>query len=228
MTLKASHISFSFADSLILDNISIEISDNSRAAIYGASGAGKTSLLRIIAGLEKPFTGSLSWKNNSFISEDIFLPAWKRPLAMVFQDLALWPHMTVKEHIQFSLKHMKNKTEIDGHIDKTLAQCHLQGFKSRFPSELSGGQQQRLALARAVASQPEILILDEPFNAIDNNLKSELWDMLLNLQSELGFTLLFVSHDTNDVLHYADSILLVEKTKVTNITKQDIKLREAS
>ena len=206
----------------ILRDIDIEIAAGSRVALLGPSGVGKTTLLRLIAGFDSIDAGEICWQDKTFVNEQVFIPPWQRNVAMVFQDLALWPHMTVTQHIAFALPKVvrKNKQHKARQLETLISQVHLTGLEKRLPSQLSGGQQQRLAIARAIAAQPEILLLDEAFSSLDLVLVNELWALMEQLQNQHGWTLLFVTHDTDQAFRYADKVLQLNAGKLTELNTE--------
>lgn len=174
-------------------------------AIVGESGSGKTTLLRLIAGLERPNGGFIKI-NNKLVSDDSKItPPQKREIGMVFQDYALFPHMTVAENIGFGLKNPDKKD-----IDEFLSLIKMSSYAKAYPSELSGGQEQRVALARALVLKPELLLLDEPFSNLDIGLKSELRKEIKRIVKELKTSLIFITHDLYDAIEIADKIIYLK------------------
>ena len=177
-------------------------------ALYGASGAGKTTLLRMLAGLLKPDQGFLEVNGQVWIDtqQGICLPPQKRKVGLVFQDLALFPHLTVKENLQFAQGKKKDPQQVQALLE-AVELTQLQGRK---PDTLSGGQQQRVALARALASQPDILLLDEPLSALDTAMRAKLQQYLLALHRQFGVTTMLVSHDLPEVYTLAEQVWVME------------------
>ena len=199
-----------------LDNCSIEIEAGDRLVILGPSGCGKTTILRLIAGFIAPDTGRI-YLNGALTSRDgrILIPPEKRNIGMVFQDLALWPHLTVSGNIGFGLKAKRiPKTEREAKIKDILQLVGLEGYAKRKPAELSGGQQQRVALARALVLQPNVLLMDEPLSNLDRELNVRLRDEVVRLQEQLGFTLLYVTHDREEAFHIARTVILMRDGRV--------------
>ncbi len=192
----------------ILDSISMEVRDGERVAVLGASGSGKTTLLRVVAGLaEGVGHGRVMLSGRvAGVQDDIRLKPHERELAMVFQDLALWPHMSVRRHLGFVAKPKTKPAELAGWIDAV----GLKGRERARPAELSGGERQRLALARALASRPRCLLLDEPFTSLDLPLRREMLDLLLALHQKTGFTLLHVTHDPQEAIRVAERVIMLE------------------
>lgn len=181
--------------------------------ISGKSGAGKTSLLRIIAGFMKPESGFIKTGEEVWldIKNKINLPVQKRNIGFVFQDLALFPNMTVKENLQYAAG-KKVDTQF---LDQLLEMVGLTSLADRKPAELSGGQQQRVAITRALARKPKLLLLDEPFAALDNEMRRYLREELLTLHRKFGLTTLLVTHDLADIYYLADKVLVIDKGEVT-------------
>ena len=174
-------------------------------AVVGESGSGKTTLLRLIAGLERPSNGCIKI-NGQLVSNDTQITApQKRQIGMVFQDYALFPHMTVEQNIGFGLKEASNTK-----IDDLLSLIKMNSYSKAYPSELSGGQEQRVALARTLALKPNLLLLDEPFSNLDIGLKSELRKEIQSIVKELNTSLIFITHDLYDAIEIADKIIFLK------------------
>lgn len=199
-----------------LDNVSIKIDAGERIIILGPSGCGKTTILRLIAGFIAPDSGSISIAGEAVSQEGyIIKPPEKRNLGMVFQDLALWPHLNVRGNIEFGLKAKGlPKTEREQRISVILKLVGMAGFEDRKPAELSGGQQQRVALARALVLEPKVLLMDEPLSSLDLELNVRLRKEILRLQEELGFTLLYVTHDRNEAFDMATRVITMNKGQI--------------
>ncbi len=172
-------------------------------ALLGPSGCGKTTMLRMIAGLEKPDKGKIFLDGHLVASEEIFVPANRRRVGMVFQDYALFPHMTVEKNIAYGLVRGSSQKVI---VDQMLELVGLSGMKNRYPRELSGGQQQRVALARALAPQPSILLLDEPFSNLDTALRVQVREEVKRIIKEAGVSTILVTHDQDEAMSMADTI----------------------
>ena len=186
----------SHGDRVVLDNFSFEIRKHERVAIVGPSGSGKTTLLRLIAGLESPDSGSVSIKGRLVAANGHnLLEPEARKVGMVFQDLALWPHMTVVQHIEFALRYSNNTRASTERAREVLQLARLTGLEKAKPAQLSGGEQQRVAVARALATSSEIMLMDEPLSSLDTELKQQLGNEILRLHGEIGFTLVYVTHD---------------------------------
>ncbi|MBP6341089.1 MAG: spermidine/putrescine ABC transporter ATP-binding protein PotA [Moraxella sp.] len=205
--LQIRHLSKSYGDTQILQNINLDIYDGEFLTLLGPSGCGKTTLLRLIGGFELPNAGSLHLEGVDIAG----LPAEKRPINTVFQQYALFPHMNVYDNIAYGLK-LKGvpKTEIDQRVREALAMVQLDHTINRRPQDLSGGQQQRIAIARAVVNRPKMLLLDEPLSALDAKLREQMQSELKRLQRELGITFVFVTHDQQEALSMSDRIAVMK------------------
>ena len=203
-----------YGDVLAVDNLSLEIKDGSFTTLLGPSGCGKTTTLRMIAGLEEPTSGTIKTDHQVFYSsqDGLFLPPGKRNLGLVFQSYALWPHMTVWDNIAFGLKVKKMDP---GSIKKTITHIsellQIEQLLQRYPSELSGGQQQRVALARVLASKPEILLLDEPLSNLDAKLRMDMRAELKRLHHETGATVIYVTHDQLEALTMSTMVAVMNE-----------------
>ncbi|HKB94845.1 MAG TPA: sulfate ABC transporter ATP-binding protein [Gaiellaceae bacterium] len=206
MAIEARNVTKRYGDFLALDDVSIEVPSGSLTAVLGPSGSGKSSLLRVIAGLEVPDAGEV------FISgkEATALSPQKRGVGFVFQHYAPFTHMTVWDNIAFGLTvRRRPKAEIRARVAELLELVQLPGLGPRYPSQLSGGQRQRMALARALAPEPEVLLLDEPFGALDARVRKELRSWLLRLHDETHVTTIFVTHDQEEALELADNVVVM-------------------
>lgn len=205
--LKISQLSKTYGSHKVLDNINLDIYDGEFLTLLGPSGCGKTTLLRLIAGFDSPNQGTISLEGVDMTS----LPAEKRPVNTVFQQYALFPHMTVYDNIAYGLKLKKTpKNEIDKRVREALAMVQLEHTLTRRPHELSGGQQQRIAIARAVVNRPKVLLLDEPLSALDAKMRLQMRSELKRLQRELGITFVFVTHDQEEALSMSDRIAVIK------------------
>lgn len=199
---------YSQAKDFAVHNFNLEIEKGEIVAITGESGCGKTTLLRLIAGLEVPNGGSISIYNQLVADTKTWVKPEKRKVGMVFQDYALFPHLTVQENIAFGLQKDIDKKQ---RIDELLVLVGLENYGKRYPYELSGGQQQRIALARALAPSPAVLLLDEPFSNLDEVLKEQVREELLQIIRQSNMTTLLVTHDTKDALTMADRIAVMKR-----------------
>ncbi len=214
MSIKIRNVSKRFGSYVALNNISVDVPDGELLALLGPSGSGKTTLLRVIAGLELPDTGTVTNEG-----EDItYHAAQDRKVGFVFQHYALFKHMTVAENIGYALKVRKApKAEIRDRVAELLHLIRLEGLQDRYPSRLSGGQRQRVALARALAAQPRVLLFDEPFGALDAQVRQELRLWLRRLHEEIHVTSIFVTHDQQEAFEVADRVVLMNQAKVEQI-----------
>ena len=201
-------------DNLILDAIDLDIYKGERFALIGPSGCGKSTLLRLIAGLEKPKEGIIRIRNEIVSDSNKMTPPEKRNLGLVVQEKALFPHMTVRDNITFGIRKTKKRNDIAFGLLKLFK---IEALKDKFPHEISGGEQQRVALARSMAPEPNLLMLDEPFNALDQDLKAELYLEISRIFSEKKVTLLLVTHDIDEAsILTHKQINLVELRKPSN------------
>lgn len=205
-------LSFKYSNSkkLTIDNFSISINKGEIIAILGESGSGKSTVLRLICGLESPIKGTIKINNQIISNDNTFIMPEKRGVGMVFQDYALFPHMTVAQNIKFGLKNT-NKNEKKRKLKEVLSLVNLEQYEERYPYELSGGQQQRVALARALAPEPKLMLLDEPFSNLDANLRFKIREELKCIIKRTGTTSIFVTHDIEDAKSIADKVVLIEE-----------------
>ena len=195
--IEVDRVSKSFGERVVVNQLSLHIERSERLVLFGPSGCGKTTLLRLLAGLEIPDQGSIQIDGRlvANVGEN-FVPPEKRDLGMVFQDLALWPHMTVRENLTFGLNARGvQKHEAEVRVREILHRVGLEHRIEAKPQQLSGGEQQRVALARALVTRPSILLMDEPLSSLDDERKRAIASDLLSLQSQLAFTLIYVTHD---------------------------------
>jgi sulfate transport system ATP-binding protein len=214
VAIEARNVTKRFGDFLALDDVSIFVESGSLTGLLGPSGSGKSTLLRVIAGLETPDTGGV------FISgkEATAVAPQKRGVGFVFQHYAPFTHMTVWDNIAFGLSiRRRPKEEINARVTELLELVQLNGLGKRYPSQLSGGQRQRMALARALAAEPELLLLDEPFGALDARVRKELREWLLRLHDEMHVTTIFVTHDQEEALEVADNVVVMNAGRVEQV-----------
>ena len=203
-----------FGDFTALDDVSVEIPSGSLTALLGPSGSGKSTLLRVIAGLERPDAGTVEIDGRDATS----LPPQRRGVGFVFQHYAAFKHMTVRENVAFGLKVARRpKAEIRARVDELLELVQLPGLADRYPAQLSGGQRQRMALARSLAVQPSVLLLDEPFGALDARVRKELRAWLRHLHDEVHVTTVFVTHDQEEAMEVADRIVVMNHGRVEQV-----------
>jgi sulfate/thiosulfate transport system ATP-binding protein len=211
MAIEALNVSKRFGDFVALDDVCIRVDDGSLTALLGPSGSGKSTLLRIIAGLEIPDGGSVVIDKQDVTAT----PARSRGVGFVFQHYAAFKHMTVHDNVAFGLTVRKRpKSEIRPRVEELLGLVRLDGLAERYPSQLSGGQQQRMALARALAVQPKVLLLDEPFGALDAQVRGELREWLRRLHEEIHVTTIFVTHDQEEAMEVSEQIVVMNKGKI--------------
>jgi sulfate transport system ATP-binding protein len=226
MAIDVRNVSKSFNGFKALDDVSLSVPDGSLTALLGPSGGGKSTLLRVIAGLEAPDAGEVLFSGEAVTN----LPAQDRGVGFVFQHYAAFKHMTVRDNIAFGLKIRKRPNdEIRDRVDELLALVHLGGWAARYPSQLSGGQRQRMALARALAVQPRVLLLDEPFGALDATVRKELRDWLRKLHDEVHVTTIFVTHDQEEALEVAQQVAVINAGRIEQTgTPDDLYERPAN
>jgi spermidine/putrescine ABC transporter ATP-binding subunit len=196
-----------FGSVVAVEKIDFPIEEGSLVTLLGPSGCGKTTLLRMVAGLEEPTEGDIFIKGKRINDT----PIHKRNLGMIFQNYALFPHKSIFENVAFGLKYRNvSKEEAKDKVSKALEMVRLPGVENRMPSQLSGGQQQRIAMARAIVIEPDVLLMDEPLSALDENLREEMRREVDNLQQMLGVTTIFVTHDQREALSMSDKILVMK------------------
>jgi sulfate transport system ATP-binding protein len=218
MSIEIRDVSKRFGDFVALADVSLTIPTGQLTALLGPSGGGKSTLLRIIAGLETADSGTITIEG----TEATHLPAQKRNVGFVFQHYAAFKHMTVAKNVAFGLEIRKRpKVEVAERVDQLLRLVHLQQFSHRLPSQLSGGQRQRMALARALAVEPTVLLLDEPFGALDAKVRKELRDWLRRLHDEVHVTTVFVTHDQEEALEVSDEIVVINDGRIEQIGTPD-------
>lgn len=214
MSILVRNVSKRFGDFTALDDVSLEVEGGSLTALLGPSGSGKSTLLRIIAGLEIPDTGEILISGEDATD----LKPQKRNVGFVFQHYAAFKHMTVRDNIGFGLSVRKRpKSEIRDRVDELLRLVQLEAFGHRYPAQLSGGQRQRMALARALAPKPEVLLLDEPFGALDARVRAELRDWLRRLHEEVHVTTIFVTHDQAEAMDVASQIAVLNNARIEQV-----------
>ncbi|MGE0046980.1 MAG: sulfate/molybdate ABC transporter ATP-binding protein [Hyphomonadaceae bacterium] len=218
MSLEVSNIAKKFGRFPALDSVSLFAEDGEFLALLGPSGSGKTTLLRVIAGLELPDGGEVKFRGEDILAK----PVRARGIGFVFQHYALFRHMTAAQNIAFGMNAKPRRERPDARavkarVEELLALVQLEGLGGRFPSQLSGGQRQRVALARALAIEPKLLLLDEPFGALDAQVRRELRRWLRALHEQTGLTTIFVTHDQEEALELADRVALLRDGKVEQV-----------
>ena len=214
MGITVVEVTKKFGDFVALDDVSVAIPEGSLTALLGPSGSGKSTLLRVIAGLEEPDGGQVLLGDDDVTHQ----PARARGVGMVFQHYAAFKHMTVWENVAFGLKVRKRpKPEIENRVHELLELVQLEGLAKRYPAQLSGGQRQRMALARALAVDPEVLLLDEPFGALDARVRKELRAWLRRLHDEVHVTTIIVTHDQEEAMEVAGQIVVINHGRVEQV-----------
>ncbi len=209
-TITINHITKSFGPNTVLKDFTETLGDGEFITLLGPSGCGKTTMLRIIAGFEKPTSGEL-WIDDQLVSGGkTFVPPEKRNIGMVFQSYAVWPHMNVFDNVAYPLRIQKqSKEKIREAVGKVLEIVHLSQYTERLPSQLSGGQQQRIALARALVAEPKLLLLDEPLSNLDAKLRESMRFEIKEIQQRTGITVVYVTHDQTEAMAMSDRIFLI-------------------
>mgnify|MGYP000771777757 CR=1 FL=1 len=214
MYVEMKNIYKKYGDFLASDNVSFGVEKGKLVALLGPSGSGKTTLLRMIAGLETPNSGDI-YIDGKRVND---IPASKRGIGFVFQNYALFRYMTIYDNVAFGLELQKMpKKLIKERVTKLLEMTGLSGLEKRYPNQLSGGQRQRVAFARALAPNPELLLLDEPFAAIDAKVRQELRSWLRDMITKVGITSIFVTHDQDEAIEVADEIIVTNKGHIEQI-----------
>jgi sulfate/thiosulfate transport system ATP-binding protein len=214
MAISIRRVTKRFGDFVALDNVSLAIPGGSLTALLGPSGSGKSTLLRVVAGLEVPDSGDvyIAGKDTTRLSPQ------KRGVGFVFQHYAAFKHMTVRNNIGFGLKIRKrSRKEIQARVDELISLVQLEGMADRYPAQLSGGQRQRMALARALAVEPKVLLLDEPFGALDARVRKDLRVWLRGLHDQTHTTTVIVTHDQEEAMEVADRIALMNKGRIEQV-----------
>ena len=218
MSIEIKGVNKKFGDFVALDDVNVSLPTGQLTALLGPSGGGKSTLLRIIAGLDSADSGTINIEGTNATT----LPPQKRNVGFVFQHYAVFKHMTVAKNVAFGLEIRKrSKDEIAARVDELLKLVHLSQFAHRLPSQLSGGQRQRMALARALAVEPTVLLLDEPFGALDAKVRKELRDWLRRLHDEVHVTTVFVTHDQEEAMEVADEIVVINNGRVEQVGTPD-------
>ncbi len=222
MAIDIQDIHKQFGKVPVLRGIDLQIADGELIALLGASGSGKTTLLRILAGLDWPNTGSVDVDGTDWLS----LEAQRRGVGFVFQHYALFQHMSVFENIAFGLRVLPkdkrpSEDEIRSRVNELIGLVQIEGLGERYPAQLSGGQRQRVALARALAIRPKVLLLDEPFGALDARIRKDLRRWLRSLHDQIGMTTIFVTHDQEEAFELADRVVLMGEGRIEQVGTPD-------
>lgn len=213
LLLQLNNISLSYGSHTVINNIDLGLKEGEIGCLLGSSGCGKTTLLRSIAGFEKPDQGQIRIRNKTVSDHIINKPPEQRNIGMVFQDFALFPHLSIKKNIAFGLSKV-NKNETEQRVNELLEMTGLNGIGEKYPHQLSGGQQQRVALARALAPKPDLLLLDEPFSSLDVELREQLATDVRKIIKHEGITAILVTHDQHEAFAMADKIGLLYRGKM--------------
>ena len=212
--LKLKNINLTFGKEKILDGLNLSINKGQFIAITGVSGSGKTSLLRIICGLEKPNDGEVHLDNNILLNDKISIPTEKRNIGLVIQEKVLFPHLNVKKNIEFGISTQNNKQDISKDIMEKL---NILDLAKKYPHELSGGESQRVALGRSIVMKPKVLMFDEPFTGLDKELKIKIYPTIKSILLKNEITAIMVTHDLNEVKALADQCYNLKNGKLIEI-----------
>ncbi len=206
------NVTKAFGTNLILSRFDERFQDGEFVTLLGPSGCGKTTMLRMIAGFEKPTTGEIYIADTLVSSEKVFVPPEKRSVGMVFQSYAVWPHMDVFHNVAYPLTIARaDKASVQSRVAKVLDIVHLSRYAQRYPNQLSGGQQQRVALARALVAEPKLLLLDEPLSNLDAKLRESMRFEIKEIQRNLGITVVYVTHDQTEAMAMSDRVFLIHR-----------------
>jgi iron(III) transport system ATP-binding protein len=211
-----------------IDDVSLAVAPGEVLCLLGASGCGKTTLLRMAAGVERPVAGRILLDGREVAGPSIFVPPEERGVGLVFQDYALFPHMTIAENVMFGLRHLPRKQAQDLAM-RSLARVALERYAGDYPHMLSGGEQQRVALARALAPRPSVILMDEPFSNLDQRLRESIREETMSLLREEGISAVVVTHDPEEAMHIADRIALMRAGRIVQTgTAEDLYFRPQS
>lgn len=212
--LKVKNVNLSFNNNEILKELNLTIDQGNFVAITGASGSGKTSLLRVICGLESPNQGEIILDNSLLSNKEIFIPTEKRNIGLVVQEKVLFPHLNARQNIEFGISSKTDKQNLSNEIMEKL---NIKQLAEKYPHELSGGESQRVALARSIVMKPKLLMLDEPFTGLDKDLKMKIYPEIKSILQASKITALMVTHDLNEVKALADKCFNLESGKLVEI-----------
>ena len=226
LIIRARSVAKSYGSETVLSDFNLDVWNGSIVGILGISGSGKTTALRLLAGFDKPDSGIIEMRDKVISSKETFMPPEERNIGMVFQDYALFPHLNVEKNIAFGLSRDEIKS---GRLQEVLSMCNLEIYRNKFPQELSGGQQQRVSLARALAPEPEVILLDEPFTSLDAHMARDLREEVVSLLRQTETTALIVTHDQEEALSVCDVVSVLENGSVIqSATPQEIYLNPVS
>ena len=216
MRIRLVHICKKFGRDFEIRDLNLEVENKSFTTFLGPSGCGKTTILRMISGLELPDSGEIWFDGTCIFSSEknINVPPERRNLGFVFQDFALWPHMSVFENVAFGLRAKRRTRDLETAVMRALTAVKLERYRDRRPGQLSGGQQQRVSFARAIASNPDCILFDEPLSALDAVLRDEMRVEIKRITKEMGITSVFVTHDQMEAMSMSDKILVLNKGQV--------------
>ncbi len=223
--LRIQNLRFSRGDKPVLQHVDLELADGEVLFVVGPSGCGKTTLLRLIAGLEQPEQGSIEVAGAVISDRGTMVAPEKRPVGMVFQGLALFPHLTVAANIGFGLNKVE-KNERQRRVLEELKTVGLEGLEERYPHQLSGGQQQRVALARSLILRPKVMLMDEPFSDLDSRTRTQVRNEVKKILQEHRTAAIIVSHDKEDAHHLGDRIAVMEEGRVVRVESADVMRQE--
>ena len=212
--LKVKNINLTFGKEKILDGLNLSINKGQFIAVTGVSGSGKTSLLRVICGLEKPSDGEVHLDNNILLNDKISIPTEKRNIGLVIQEKVLFPHLNVKKNIEFGISTQNNKQDISKDMMEKL---NILDLAKKYPHELSGGESQRVALGRSIVMKPKVLMFDEPFTGLDKELKIKIYPIIKSILLKNEITAIMVTHDLNEVKALADQCYNLKNGKLIEI-----------
>ncbi|MCL1965362.1 MAG: ABC transporter ATP-binding protein [Firmicutes bacterium] len=217
-TVTIKHVTKTFGENVVLQAFDATFADGEFVTLLGPSGCGKTTMLRIIAGFEKPTSGAVYIGEQLVSGDKAFVPPEKRDIGMVFQSYAVWPHMNIFDNVAYPLKIKKRaKPEIHERVKRVLDIVHLSQYKERYPNQLSGGQQQRVALARALVAAPKLLLLDEPLSNLDAKLRESMRFEIKEIQNAMGITVVYVTHDQTEAMAMSDRVIVINQGVVQQV-----------
>ena len=220
--LKLVQVEKRFGEKRVLLPLNLEVPGGSFVALLGPSGCGKTTLLRMVAGLEEPSGGEIRLGDRVLFGTGVGIPPEKRGFGMVFQSYAVWPHMSVFDNVAYPLRVGERKknvsaSQLKDRVVKALSLVHMESLAERFPHQLSGGQQQRVALARGLAMEPEVLLLDEPLSNLDSKLRAEMRREIRDLHRKTGITILYVTHDQREAFEMSTTVVVLNEGRIEQV-----------